>query len=95
MDWVPKARWAVDGNVITSSGVAAGIDATFAFAAAVYGEEVADRTANAMEVIRVRDFDDDPFADYFNVTKPPVEPMPAPTGGAKVPRKPSGVYIGY
>lgn len=31
VDWVPRARWVVDGNVWSSSGVSAGIDVTLAW----------------------------------------------------------------
>jgi putative intracellular protease/amidase len=31
VDWVPVARWVVDGNIWTTSGVAAGLDGAFAF----------------------------------------------------------------
>lgn len=37
VNWIPKARWTVDGNIWTSSGVAAGIDATYAFVEVIYG----------------------------------------------------------
>jgi transcriptional regulator GlxA family with amidase domain len=39
--WIPHARWAVDGKIWSSSGVSAGIDATVAFIACHYGDEVA------------------------------------------------------
>jgi transcriptional regulator GlxA family with amidase domain len=39
--WIPHARWAVDGNVWSSSGVSAGIDVTLAWIACLYGEDVA------------------------------------------------------
>lgn len=39
--WIPKARWAVDGKIWSSSGVSAGIDVTLAFIACHYGESVA------------------------------------------------------
>ncbi|KAK5994340.1 Isonitrile hydratase [Cladobotryum mycophilum] len=37
--WVPTARWVQDGNIWTSSGVAAGMDMTYALLAHLYGEE--------------------------------------------------------
>ena len=39
--WIPRARWAVDGNIWSSSGVAAGIDATLAWISCHYGDDVA------------------------------------------------------
>jgi transcriptional regulator GlxA family with amidase domain len=61
VNWIKKARWVVDGNIWTSSGVTAGIDAMFAFLKSIYGEELATRTAEMMEHIRHEDPDDDPF----------------------------------
>lgn len=79
VDWIPRARWVVDGNIITSSGVAAGIDATFFFVGEVYGAEFATEMANTIEYMRVLDPDNDPFADIWNVTKPPMEESPPPS----------------
>jgi transcriptional regulator GlxA family with amidase domain len=39
--WIPHARWAVDGNIWSSSGVSAGIDVTLAWISCHYGDEVA------------------------------------------------------
>lgn len=36
VNWVAKARWVRDGNIWTSSGVTAGIDATLAWVEAEY-----------------------------------------------------------
>ncbi|KAH5073249.1 hypothetical protein HBI73_186180 [Parastagonospora nodorum] len=36
VQWVPKARWVVDGNIWTSSGISAGIDLAFAWIADVF-----------------------------------------------------------
>jgi len=63
VDWVARARWVVDGNVWTSSGVSAGIDVTFAFITAVYGAEAADEVANILEYERHTDPSWDPFAE--------------------------------
>lgn len=43
--WIPHARWAVDGNIWSSSGVSAGIDVTLAWISCHYGEEVATRVS--------------------------------------------------
>jgi len=43
--WVPHARWTADGNIWTSSGVSAGIDATLAFIACFYGQDMAEYIA--------------------------------------------------
>jgi transcriptional regulator GlxA family with amidase domain len=65
--WVPRARWVVDGNIWTSSGISAGIDATIAFIEEVYGKENATYVANMMEYERHEDPNWDPFSDVFNV----------------------------
>ncbi|KAF0331383.1 DJ-1/PfpI family protein [Colletotrichum asianum] len=66
--WVPKARWVVDGNVWTSSGISAGIDATLAFIQDVYGRENATYVADLMEYEWHEDSAWDPYAEKFNVT---------------------------
>ncbi|KAE9577405.1 Isonitrile hydratase [Colletotrichum fructicola] len=66
--WVPKARWVVDGNVWTSSGISAGIDATLAFIQDVYGRENATYIADLMEYEWHEDSGWDPYAEKFNVT---------------------------
>ncbi|KAF9771037.1 hypothetical protein IL306_011334 [Fusarium sp. DS 682] len=60
--WVRKARWVVDGNIWTSSGISAGIDMIYAFIAEQYGQEIADDTSNASEYVRNTDSKTDPFA---------------------------------
>ncbi|GAB7334947.1 hypothetical protein MBLNU13_g06821t1 [Cladosporium sp. NU13] len=68
--WIPHARWAVDGNIWSSSGVSAGIDATLAWISCMYGDDVARNVTNAMEYDRHTDSYFDPFADLYNVTAP-------------------------
>ncbi|EJD55503.1 class I glutamine amidotransferase-like protein [Auricularia subglabra TFB-10046 SS5] len=68
VDWVPKARWVVDGNIWTTSGVAAGIDGIFAWIGHVYGEELATTIADRIEYERHTDPSWDPFSDIFNTT---------------------------
>ena len=65
--WVPHARWVVDGNIWTSSGVSAGIDAILAFIGEVYGKDVAEEIANVMEYERHQDASWDPFAELHNL----------------------------
>ncbi|KAJ0419024.1 class I glutamine amidotransferase-like protein [Aspergillus carlsbadensis] len=61
--WVREARWVVDGNVWTASGVSAGIDAALAFVRSVYGEELAVGIAREMEYVWDNgDGEVDPFA---------------------------------
>jgi len=67
VEWVSRARWVVDGNVYTSSGVSAGIDATFALIGEVYGKDKAKNIADRMEYERHADPTWDPFADLYNL----------------------------
>ncbi|KAF5025318.1 hypothetical protein F66182_2603 [Fusarium sp. NRRL 66182] len=60
--WVRKARWVVDGNIWTSSGVSAGIDMIYAFIAEQYGQAIADDTADGSEYVRNKNSGEDPFA---------------------------------
>ncbi|KAF9881175.1 dj-1 family protein [Colletotrichum karsti] len=68
VEWVPRARWVADGNVWTSSGVSAGIDATLAWVAEVFGEAEAGDITDLMEYERHTDSEWDPYAERFNVT---------------------------
>lgn len=63
VDWVRNARWVVDGDVWTSSGVSAGIDVTLALAREVYGRDVAVEVARVIEY--VWDGGDDGTRDPF------------------------------
>lgn len=65
VEWVKTARYVVDGNCWTSGGVSAGIDVTLAWAAHVYGEDVARAAANHMEYEWRDDRNWDPFAYMF------------------------------
>ncbi|PWY92203.1 class I glutamine amidotransferase-like protein [Aspergillus heteromorphus CBS 117.55] len=67
VSWVPRARWVVDGNVWTASGVTAGIDATIAWIEEVFGAEMALEIANGMEHTRHTDPEVDPFADLYGL----------------------------
>lgn len=64
--WVAPARFVIDGNVWSSSGVSAGIDMTFAFVKEFYGEELHDRIMRFTEIIP-RAHDDDPFTDIIGI----------------------------
>ena len=61
-----RARWVVDGNVWTSSGVSAGIDVTFAFMKHVYGKEEAEKVSNMMEY-SIRGGDDGSVDEFASV----------------------------
>ena len=60
--WKRKARWVDDGNLVTSSGVSAGIDMTLALVARLYGRDTALAAARNMEYVWHDKEDDDPFA---------------------------------
>jgi transcriptional regulator GlxA family with amidase domain len=67
VNWVGHARWVVDGNIWTSSGVSAGLDVTFAFLEKVYGDGVAASIANWLEYERHTDPSWDPFANLYGI----------------------------
>ncbi|KAI9695996.1 MAG: hypothetical protein M1820_008337 [Bogoriella megaspora] len=67
-NWIGDARWVVDGNIWTSSGVAAGIDAMIAFLECTWGHAVTKNVTAEMEYIVHPDSHDDPFAVYPNGT---------------------------
>lgn len=62
VNWIKRARWIVDGNFRTSSGVSAGIDMALSFVEDMAGSVIADRAAAEMEYIRNRDPSFDPFS---------------------------------
>lgn len=65
--WVPKARWVVDGNIWSSSGVAAGMDMTYAFISKVFSSDIAKILADTMEYEPHTNPDWDPFSDIWKV----------------------------
>ncbi|KAG6840765.1 hypothetical protein C0991_004550 [Blastosporella zonata] len=65
--WVPHARWVFDGNVWSSSGVSAGLDAILAFIEGVYGEEAAERVSDVLEYERHKDSNWDPYAVKYGL----------------------------
>lgn len=67
VNWVPHARWVVDGNVWTCSGVSAGIDGMLALIQECYGKKVAESTAITMEYEWHQDSTKDPFAERLGM----------------------------
>ena len=65
--WVSKARWVVDGNIWSSSGVAAGMDMTYAFISTVFSADLATQIANVMEYEPHTNPEWDPFSDIWQV----------------------------
>ena len=45
VDWVSHARWVVDGNIWTTSGVSSSVDGMIAFVECIYGPDVAETVA--------------------------------------------------
>ena len=60
--WQPHARWVVDGNLWTSSGLSAGIDISLEFVECMYGDATAEKITTNMEIDRHTDPRWDPFA---------------------------------
>jgi transcriptional regulator GlxA family with amidase domain len=67
VNWVPSARWVVDGNIWSSSGVSAFIDVTFAWLEAIFGSDIAVSTADGMEYERHTDPSWDPYSDLYGL----------------------------
>ncbi|KAK3670127.1 hypothetical protein LTR78_009974 [Recurvomyces mirabilis] len=65
--WVARARWVVDGNVWTTSGVSAGADGMLAFMEARVPKDVLKSVVGVMEWRRVSSKEDDPFAEWHGV----------------------------
>lgn len=67
VDWVRQARWVDDGNVVTSSGVSAGIDMTLHLIGRIAGAAVRDEIATRMEYEHQTDAAHDPFAKVWGL----------------------------
>jgi len=66
VDWIESARWVDDGNVVTSSGVSAGIDMSLAIIARLFDVETAEAIANAAEYTWHREASVGAFAHSLN-----------------------------
>jgi transcriptional regulator GlxA family with amidase domain len=60
--WVRQARWVDDGDIVTSSGVSAGIDMALSLIARLHGRDMARSSAHNMEYVWHDNAADDPFA---------------------------------
>lgn len=58
VNWIAKARWVVDGNLWTSSGVSAGTDMTLAWIEHMYGRNKSEEIRIGMEWIALNQTDD-------------------------------------
>ncbi|WEW58051.1 hypothetical protein PRK78_003518 [Emydomyces testavorans] len=61
VNWIRKARWVIDGNIWTTSGISAGIDGMLAFLEHIYGKGKANEIAVILEYVRHEDPSSDPF----------------------------------
>ena len=66
IDWVPKARWVVDGAFWSASGVSAGIDMTVAWLKHIVGEEYT-REIQALVEVSSKEEGDDEWAAYHGL----------------------------
>jgi len=62
VDWQRRARWVEDGDILTSSGVSAGMDMALALIARLHDREPALEAARSAEYRWSQDAGDDPFA---------------------------------
>jgi len=69
VDWVPEARWVVDGPFVTASGVSAGTDMALGVIAGLWGRERAEAVALVTEYQWHADPDVDPFVAQLNRTE--------------------------
>jgi transcriptional regulator GlxA family with amidase domain len=60
--WQRAARWVDDGDLVTSSGVSAGIDMALSVVARLHGVDMARQAARFMEYVWHEDPGADPFA---------------------------------
>ncbi|KAF8587522.1 class I glutamine amidotransferase-like protein [Ramaria rubella] len=65
--WVPKARWVIDGNIWTSSGVTAGSDMAIAFVEHLTGPKLARQVRGMVEINECGGSEDDPFAAFHGL----------------------------
>ncbi|KAJ7652527.1 class I glutamine amidotransferase-like protein [Mycena polygramma] len=66
IQWVPEARWVVDGKFWTSSGVTAGSDMALAFVEHLTSAKIARQIRGEFEIVEVKQ-KDDPFAAFHEL----------------------------
>ena len=67
VQWIKQARWVDDGNVVTSSGVSAGMDMSLHVISRLFGDDAATKLANMTEYEWHRDPTWDPFAELHGL----------------------------
>ncbi len=70
VNWDYGARWVEDGNILTSSGVSAGMDMTLGLIANLHGKKAAEDAALWAEYSWHRDAATDPFAGAWENLHP-------------------------
>lgn len=60
--WIKQARWVIDGQFYTSSGVSAGMDMTLGFISDLHGQSIAENISDSIEYIWNTDKNLDPFS---------------------------------
>lgn len=68
VQWLGRARWVVDGKLVTSSGVSAGTDMALSLVTNLYGRGAAEEVAAVAEYVWNDDPYNDPFAIKPNIT---------------------------
>ena len=76
VNWVAEARWVDDGDIVSASGVSAGIDTSLHVVARLFGEETAELLAQGTEYEWHRDPGWDPFAAKAVSSNSPRTPEP-------------------
>jgi len=64
--WIAKARWVVDGNIWTSSGVSAGSDMALAFMSHLVGPQITRVIRGQVEIAELTQ-EEDPFAAFHGL----------------------------
>jgi transcriptional regulator GlxA family with amidase domain len=67
VEWVRQARWVDEGNIVTSSGVSAGIDMALHLIGRIAGPAARDEIATRMEYEWHSDATHDPFAKVWGL----------------------------
>lgn len=73
--WVAPARYVVDGDVWTSSGVTSTLDLVYVLIKTFWGEDAADTIYGMIEHTPLAE-SDDPFTAYYNITPTVAQPCP-------------------
>ncbi len=67
VNWIKQARWVDDGDIITSSGIAAGMDMSLYVIRRFHGQQKAQEVAHKMEYVWNPDPNNDTFFNTLNI----------------------------